>query len=32
MGYVWGTRKRKFGRDLVRRLWLFDRLVDSDKL
>jgi len=27
MGHVWGIRKRKFGKDWGRRLWLFDRLV-----
>jgi len=27
MGEVWGTGRRKFGKDWSRRLWLFDRLI-----
>lgn len=27
MGHVWGIRKRRFGKNWGRRLWLLDRLV-----
>lgn len=27
LGRVWGIGKRRFGGDLGRRIWLFDRLV-----
>jgi len=27
MGKVWGLRKRKFGREWQKRMWLFDALV-----
>jgi len=27
MGQVWGIGKRRFGRDIGRRLWLFDKLI-----
>lgn len=27
MREMWGIGKRRFGKDLARRLWLFDRLI-----
>ncbi|KYN08823.1 hypothetical protein ALC57_19070 [Trachymyrmex cornetzi] len=27
MGQVWGIRKRRFGKDWKRRIWLFDKLI-----